>query len=57
MSLAAAPAVLDRPTHSPLPQRRFGKTEERVPILGLGTAPAAPSEPEPVSTTAMSDSP
>lgn len=23
-----------------LPQRRFGKTEERVPVLGLGTGPA-----------------
>src|SRR5436309_15886775 len=25
---------------APLPHRRFGKTEERVPILGLGTGPA-----------------
>lgn len=27
------------PVHGPLPQRRFGKTEERVPVLGLGTGP------------------
>src|SRR5688572_27390068 len=26
-------------TTMPLPTRRFGKTEERVPILGLGTGP------------------
>ena len=26
-------------THLPLPHRRFGKTGERVPLLGLGTAP------------------
>ena len=25
---------------SPLPQRRFGKTEEQVPVIGLGTGPA-----------------
>ncbi len=28
------------PIDEPFPSRRFGKTEERVPILGLGTAPA-----------------
>jgi len=35
LSLATA-----SPATSALPQRRFGKTEERVPVLGLGTAPA-----------------
>ena len=30
-------------THLPLPHRRFGKTGERVPLLGLGTAPEAPA--------------
>jgi uncharacterized protein len=28
------------PREGPLPTRRFGKTEEQVPILGLGTGPA-----------------
>ena len=41
MSLTAAPATAaPHATPAPLPQRRFGKTHERVPVLGLGTAPA-----------------
>jgi predicted aldo/keto reductase-like oxidoreductase len=31
---------------SPLPHRRFGKTEERVPILGLGTGPSGMGLPD-----------
>src|SRR5712691_4657501 len=34
----ASTSTTQRP--SPLPQRRFGKTEERVPVIGLGTGPA-----------------
>ena len=36
------------PTRRPtvLPERRFGRTEERVPILGLGTAPAGIGLPD-----------
>jgi predicted aldo/keto reductase-like oxidoreductase len=30
----------------PLPQRRFGKSEERVPALGLGTGPAGMGLPD-----------
>ena len=42
MTLTALPAAspaeaLDTGT---LPHRRFGKTEERVPVIGLGTGPA-----------------
>src|SRR5690242_21206169 len=40
----AAPTPTRRPTV--LPERRFGKTEERVPILGLGTAPAGIGLPD-----------
>lgn len=43
MSLAAPPAP---PRATVLPQRRFGKTEERVPILGLGTAPGGIGLPD-----------
>ena len=32
-------ASITQTTHLPLPHRRFGKTGERVPLLGLGTAP------------------
>jgi len=40
MTIASAPVVEESaPRHAVLPERRFGKTEERVPILGLGTAP------------------
>jgi predicted aldo/keto reductase-like oxidoreductase len=44
-------AVLERSPGSamvadPLPTRRFGKTEERVPILGLGTAPGGMGLPD-----------
>ena len=36
------PEAVSTPSRRPtvLPERRFGRTEERVPILGLGTAPA-----------------
>lgn len=40
----ATPAPIHRPTV--LPERRFGRTEERVPILGLGTAPAGFALPD-----------
>lgn len=42
---AGAPSALQS---AALPQRRFGKTEERVPVLALGTGPAGmglPDEP------------
>jgi predicted aldo/keto reductase-like oxidoreductase len=41
-AIASAPSPQAAPVSltSPLPRRRFGKTEERVPVLGLGTAPA-----------------
>jgi uncharacterized protein len=37
---AAEPADAPAAAAGPLPQRRFGKTEERVPVVGLGTGPA-----------------
>ncbi|MBM3458749.1 MAG: aldo/keto reductase [Armatimonadetes bacterium] len=33
-------------TQAPLPQRRFGKTNERVPLLGLGTGPGGIGLPD-----------
>lgn len=38
------PAV--RLATAPLPSRRFGKTEERVPVLGLGTGPGGMGLPD-----------
>ena len=42
MSLTATPLTNPAPAidRATLPQRRFGKTEESVPVLGLGTGPA-----------------
>lgn len=37
MTLAGPTATTER--QAPLPQRRFGKTGERVPVIGLGTGP------------------
>ena len=34
------------PSTGPLPQRRFGKTGERVPVLGLGTGPCGIGMPD-----------
>jgi predicted aldo/keto reductase-like oxidoreductase len=42
--VAFATSASTRPTV--LPERRFGRTEERVPILGLGTAPAGFALPD-----------
>src|SRR5262249_21915887 len=38
--LTTSPGAAATLQPSPLPWRRFGKTEERVPVLGLGTGPA-----------------
>ncbi len=40
------PSTPSRAAVEPLPQRRFGKTEERVPVLGLGTGPAGIGLPD-----------
>src|SRR5262249_49921813 len=39
-TLPPPPAPAPLPPPAGLPQRRFGKTGEQVPVLGLGTGPA-----------------
>jgi predicted aldo/keto reductase-like oxidoreductase len=46
MSVAADALYRSTEVALPLPQRRFGKTGERVPVLGLGTAPAGIALPD-----------
>jgi hypothetical protein len=45
-AVALRPTIGTTPRPSPLPHRRFGKTEEQVPILGLGTAPGGIGLPD-----------
>jgi predicted aldo/keto reductase-like oxidoreductase len=47
MSTVSVPARAGSIAESaPLPRRRFGKTEERVPVVGLGTGPAGMGLPD-----------
>ena len=46
MSMTIEERGVRAPVTEALPQRRFGKTEERVPVLGLGTGPGGIGLPE-----------